>query len=89
MRGRIKRDASVMRDFIYMRWPYVKIVRIDEESIECDAEKEDIVFDVEWKKEFWKCTAPGYGKKGNYGEGALYVRNFDDVELIKEEEEYQ
>lgn len=46
-----------------------------------------IVFEVSGSMDHLVLTAPGYGEKGNYGNGALHVMrdNFDENDLVSEE----
>jgi len=66
--GKIRRGAIVGQDFWHVEW-----------------DGRDVVF---WFRKLtdslFKGVAPGYGERGNYGNGAVYVFDIDDIILCGE-----
>lgn len=77
-RGRIVDGAGVFQDFCFRRWPQCRTI----------AKDPAMVFDVEWDGRLWECKADGYGyqrsrgEDGEYGNGSIFVKKFDGVELV-------
>jgi len=66
MKARIKEGATVGQDHGRHRWP-IKGADVDQVF---DCEKGDA-------DKRYTCAAPGFGKMGSYGNGALFVRSED------------
>lgn len=70
MKGRIKLGIIVGQDFSFIKGP----------------DDLDIIFDIKLVgANLKKCIAPGFGKRGDYGNGAIYVSDPDGIEVIKDE----
>ncbi len=67
MKGTIRAGATVFQDFKVFGWPI---------------ELSEIVFDVEETDNRLMCVADGYGKRENYGSGAVFVRCKEDIEEV-------
>ena len=76
-KGRIKPNTKISQDFGIFRWPNCKPPHPHKNSA-CDP---DMEFDVVWDGKWWECTAPGYGKSSDYGNGSILVSAFDGVVL--------
>ena len=70
MKGTIRVGATVFQDFKVFGWPI---------------ELSEIVFDVEETDNRFRCVAKGYGERGYYGNGAVFVRRKEDIEEVYEE----
>lgn len=67
-RGRIKEGTPIMQDHNFLVWP-----RCLYGTTGWRAPDPNMVFDMEWTGRGFKCTAPGFGKMDNYGNGAIYI----------------
>lgn len=75
---RIKAGAKISRDFFYTRWPDLHVGHGKYEKTD-----ENLIFDCVYNKNgFWDCSAPGFGKKGDYGAGSIFVFDKNDIEEI-------
>lgn len=72
MKGTIRVGATVFQDFKVFGWPI---------------ELSEIVFDVEETDNRFRCIAKGYGERGDYGNGAVFVRRKEDIEEVDEDGE--
>ena len=74
MKGTIRAGATVFQDFKVFGWPI---------------ELSEIVFDVEETDNRFRCVAKGYGERGYYGNGAVFVRRKEDIEEVKDGKSYK
>ena len=74
MKGTIRAGATVFQDFRVFGWP---------------TELSEIVFDVEETDNRFRCVAKGYGERGDYGNGAVFVRCKEDIEEVKDGKSYK
>ncbi len=87
MQAKIKIGAEIMHDRSFGTWPNCcpPISEYAGEEYQYQAKNPDMLFDVEWKASgggYWNCVAPGYGERGNYGSGSIFVRG-KEVECLK------
>lgn len=74
VRVRIKPGTIISQDMRSMKWPVCLAPR---------GRKIDpgMIFDATWNGNYWDCVAPGYGMRGDYGNGSIFVSDIDGVEL--------
>jgi hypothetical protein len=91
--GRIVIGAGIFQDHHFGKWPACCPPKSEYEGEEYQycAKDPDMIFDVSWGNNGWVCKADGYGylrnhgEGGEYGNGSIFVREVDGVELIDEE----
>ena len=90
MKGRIVKGATVHQDHAICAWPGCVPPTSEWEGGEHQyfTKFPNAIFDVEWKGTHWDCKRKGYGVLGgeNYGNGSIFVRKFEDVELVAVED---
>lgn len=95
-RVRIKKGAVLTQNKFVFNWPgckppYIEYVHTAQ-PYEHRATNPDMEFEGRWNGKIWYCKADGYGHSrrigdsGEYGNGALWVPNFYDVEIIQVQE---
>ena len=83
MKGIIKVGTGIMQDFHFGKWPNCFPPKRHNNKV-----NEDMIFDVEWKGNYWDCRADGYGclssqgDIGDYGDGSIFVHDKDGVEIV-------
>ena len=86
MKGKIKVGVAISQDHAIGKWP-ARCAKDDVDS--------DMIFDIEWKGNFWECRADGVGRRswlgeeGGYGNGSIFVHEKEGIEIIEEITEYQ
>ena len=72
MRGRIKVGAAIMQDFAFGHWPQCKAPKGSKDPDQAD--DADMVFEMKLTNTGKvECTAPGFGARGHYGNGSIFV----------------
>lgn len=79
IKARIKRGAFIYQDFASGYWPACKPPGGGTEAAD-----PDMVFDCTREHGWWECKAPGFGQRGDYGNGAISVHDADGIELAEE-----
>ena len=74
MKCKIKKGAKVFQDFRVFIYPELDTV-VDL----------DTIFEVKiLNGTYYNCVAPGFGGRGNYGCGSIFLYNINDLEIIEE-----
>lgn len=77
IKARIKRGAPVYQDFGFGEWPACKPPGGGTEASDPDME-----FECTRERDGWNCTAPGFGQRGDYGNGSIFVHDPDGIDEI-------
>lgn len=74
---RIKPGSKVFQDSAGSTWPKLPRKTLTKHHV-------DMEFDGEWNavRASWHCSAPGFGKKREYGNGDIIVSGLESVEII-------
>lgn len=70
MKGRIKPGSGIMVDFQFGKWPFVPQGQDLPKKVD-----PDMIFDCTCKGDVWECRGPGFGLKGDYGNGSILLRS--------------
>jgi len=89
---KIKIGAAIGHDFGFFKWPGCKPpeYEFDEgEKYQFETKYPDAIFTIKDYDMFqvagkYMCIRPGYGEKGNYGNGSISVSE-EDLEFMEEE----
>jgi hypothetical protein len=73
-KAKIKAGAPISQDIRYMRWPACLAPGGGDVAADPDME-----FDVQDQGEYFDLSAPGYGIKGQYGNGSIFVSSIGDL----------
>lgn len=81
---RIKIGTRVSHDMGFFVWPKCKppLSEYKGENWKAETKFPDAVFKARWNGFYWDCKRKGYGGKKEYGNGSIFVRGKDSVELI-------
>lgn len=96
-KGRIKLGTPIFQDHRFCKWPECCPPESEYHGDDYEYLAKDpyMIFDVEWDGRSWDCKANGYGYhkslgyNGEYGNGSIFIRIFDGVELITENRELE
>ena len=88
MQGRIKVGAGIFQDHHFDKWPNCLPPKRHNGLV-----NQDMIFDIEWRETgkdagYWNCKADGYGyiatrgEIGDYGNGSIFVRDKNGVEVV-------
>lgn len=73
MKVKIRKGARIYQDFSFHRWPECAY------AVSGDVDTE---FDAKPDGDGWECVADGYGAPGEYGNGAIIVRDHNGVDVV-------
>ncbi len=87
MKVKIKEGARIFQDHHFLRWPNCKP---PQREYECEkyqfkTKYPDAEFSAKKESRYWDCWRDGYGAKGDYGNGSIFVHDMDGVEIVNEE----
>lgn len=85
MKGKIKIGTRIGQDHSIFIWPNCAPPVKDYigKEYKFKAINQDMIFDIEDRgKGMFKCVAPGFGEKGNYGNGAILVFDSNGIKKI-------
>lgn len=80
---RIKPGAGIFQDHHFLTWPRCLVG-----TNGWQAPDQDMVFEAVKEGNGWDCKADGFGfhkPKGDYGNGSIYVRGLDQVEVLPDD----
>jgi len=84
MKGRIKIGTRIGQDHSFFVWPNCAPSKEDYfgREYKFKAINQEMIFDIEDRGGMFKCVAPGFGKTGYYGNGAIYVFDPNGIKEI-------